>query len=129
MEISENLRCLYTAEVDDSGESYVIEVPAHEIELGDIEPGEVYRIGLLTTDGADSAGDAARTGERSGSGPPVSPGEQRTVEIETIGDQGDGIARVERGYVIIVPDGEEGDWVEIEIEDVRENVAFAEIID
>ncbi|MFC6906734.1 TRAM domain-containing protein [Halalkalicoccus tibetensis] len=36
--------------------------------------------------------------------PPVTEGNHRTVEIETIGEQGDGIARVERGYVVIVPD-------------------------
>jgi len=39
--------------------------------------------------------------------PPVTEGEQRTVEIEDIGDQGDGITRVERGFVVIVSDTEQ----------------------
>ncbi len=127
MEISEHLSCLYTAEIDADGDSYVIEVPAHEIELGDVEPGEVYRVGLFPAGAAEST-DTAGGDDREGSEPPVEVGERRTVEIETIGDQGDGIARVERGYVVIVPEGEEGDRVEIEIEQVRENVAFARIV-
>jgi predicted RNA-binding protein with TRAM domain len=49
------------------------------------------------------------------------------VEIEDIGEQGDGITRVERGFVVIVPDTEQGERVNIEITDVGENVAFAEV--
>ena len=63
------------------------------------------------------------------SGPPVQSGEIREVEIETLGDQGDGIARVERGYVIIVPGTEKGDQVRIEITTVRDNVAFGDVLE
>jgi tRNA/tmRNA/rRNA uracil-C5-methylase (TrmA/RlmC/RlmD family) len=31
------------------------------------------------------------------------------VTIETVGDQGDGIAKVERGYVVIVPETQPGE--------------------
>jgi len=55
----------------------------------------------------------------------VTEGETRTVEIEDIGDQGDGITRVERGFVIIVADTEKGEQVRIKIDTVQENVAFA----
>jgi predicted RNA-binding protein with TRAM domain len=51
------------------------------------------------------------------------------VTIETVGDQGDGIAKVERGYVVIVPDAQPGDEPTIEIEQVQQNVAFASIVD
>jgi len=51
------------------------------------------------------------------------------VIIETVGDQGDGIAKVERGYVVIVPEAQPGDEPTIEIEQVQENVAFASIVD
>jgi predicted RNA-binding protein with TRAM domain len=61
--------------------------------------------------------------------PPVEEGEQRTVEIETIGEQGDGITRVERGFVVIVPDTEQSERVTIEITDVRETVAFADVVE
>ena len=61
-------------------------------------------------------------------GPPVSEGERRTVTVETLGDEGDGIAKVERGYVVIVSDAEPGDTVTVEITNVRENVSFGSII-
>jgi predicted RNA-binding protein with TRAM domain len=51
------------------------------------------------------------------------------VTIETIGDQGDGIAKVDRGYVVIVPGGQPGDEPTVEIEQVQENVAFASVVD
>ncbi|SDD77190.1 Predicted RNA-binding protein, contains TRAM domain [Natrinema hispanicum] len=63
------------------------------------------------------------------SGPPVEEGEVRDVTIETVGDQGDGIAKVERGYVVIVSGAQPGDEPTIEIEQVQENVAFASIVD
>ena len=56
-------------------------------------------------------------------------GEVRDVTIETVGEQGDGIAKVERGYVVIVPDGKPGDEPTVEIDQVRDNVAFASIVD
>jgi predicted RNA-binding protein with TRAM domain len=66
---------------------------------------------------------------QSSSEPPVDEGEVRDVTIETVGDQGDGIAKVERGYVVIVPGAQPGDEPTVEIEQVQENVAFARIID
>ena len=60
--------------------------------------------------------------------PPVNEEETRTVTIETTGDQGDGIARVERGYVVIVPSSVPGDELEVEIQTVKQNFAMAEII-
>jgi predicted RNA-binding protein with TRAM domain len=56
-------------------------------------------------------------------------GELRYVEIEDIGKQGDGIARVERGYVIIVPGAEVGERVKVEITEVKSNFAVGEIIE
>jgi predicted RNA-binding protein with TRAM domain len=59
--------------------------------------------------------------------PPVSQGAIREVTIESLGDQGDGIAKTDRGYVLIVPGARPGDEVTVEITEVRENVAFAEV--
>ncbi|WP_424009045.1 TRAM domain-containing protein [Haloferax denitrificans] len=61
--------------------------------------------------------------------PPVAEGDVRTVIIDTLGDQGDGIAKVERGFVIIVPGTDPGDRVEVEVTDVKQTVAFAEPVD
>ena len=61
--------------------------------------------------------------------PPVDVGETRDVEIDSIGDQGDGIAKIYRGYVVIVPDTEVGDRATVRIESAKENVAFADVFE
>ena len=68
----------------------------------------------------------AMPSERHHQTPPVAEGEVRSVTINTLGDQGDGIAKVERGFILIVPGTQPGDQVEVEITDVKETVAFAE---
>jgi predicted RNA-binding protein with TRAM domain len=133
MEISDRLRCLYSADVEERDGEYVVDVPAQEIELGDIEAGETYRIALLpapsTSETKPNSPDTSVNQGRSPPGPPVEEGDQRDVEIEDIGEQGDGITRVERGFVVIVPDTSQGERVTVEITDVRENVAFADVVD
>ncbi|MFB6111036.1 MAG: TRAM domain-containing protein [Halobacteriaceae archaeon] len=131
MELSDRLLCLFNAEVTVMEDEYVISVPEREVETGGIEPGSIYRIAVV-----DQGGDQeARTAESPATGhpdepqPPVEAGEVRYVEIEDLGDQGDGIAKVERGYVLIVPGGEVGERVKIEIADVKPNFAVGEIID
>jgi predicted RNA-binding protein with TRAM domain len=135
MEIPEGLRCIFSAEVDEQQDSYVIGVPKNEVETRNIQKGRVYRTALLTTTeteaeegSSDSGAKADTTGSKQGvSGPPVGEGEVREVEIENIGDQGDGITRVERGFVVIVPETEKGERVTVEITDVKPNVAFGEV--
>ena len=58
----------------------------------------------------------------------MSEGDTRTVTIETTGDQGDGIARIEHGYVVIVPGSVPDDELTVEINVVKENFAIAEIV-
>lgn len=184
MEISEDLRCVFSAEVERKDGSYVIEVPERELRLNSLEEGDVYRIAVLARHGATASseteqspaadqrvatrseladeateapsasdstdtanGSPARsappasngegaTDQESNAGvetgepePPVDRGDEVTVDIEGIGDQGDGIARVDRGYVIIVPDTEKGERVRIRVTSVKQNVAFAEVIE
>lgn len=59
--------------------------------------------------------------------PPVKRGEHYRVRIESLGRGGDGIARI-RGFVVFVPKTRVGDEVEIEIKNVKERFAFAEVI-
>ena len=172
MEISEDLRCVFSAELVERNGSYVIDVPDREVDLGTLTDGETYRVAMLShgrTADADRTADAStagpddgvgsgvrkRSNEADGSGsrsarasgsngsttddraesaddepePPVDRGDEVTVDIEGIGDQGDGIARVDRGYVIIVPDTEKGERVRIRVTSVKQNVAFADVID
>ncbi len=131
MEISNKLLCLFSAEVDSDGDRYVIEVPKRELETGSVADGDTYRVALISTDTENEV--QSEEQEESDSPdepqPPVEAGEIRYVEIEDIGKQGDGIARVERGYVIIVPDAEIGERVKVEITEVKSNFAVGEIID
>lgn len=129
MELSEQLRCLFSARVEERDGSYVIEIPEQELRLGAIREGEVYRVGMFPDIAEPEAKPEAAESERGPPEPPVEEGEIREVEIEDIGEQGDGIARVERGYVVIVSDTEQGERVRIRISDVRQNVAFAEVVD
>lgn len=131
MEISDQLRCLFSARIQEQNGSYIIEIPDQEIQLGDIQNDETYRVALLSsTLNKETDGPVPESKHEPGpQKPPVEEGEQRDVEIEDIGEQGDGITRVERGFVVIVPDTEQGERVTVEISDVRENVAFAEVVE
>jgi predicted RNA-binding protein with TRAM domain len=130
---SDTLRCLFGATVREEEGEYLFEIPAREVEAETLTAGDRYRFAVL--DGPDESG---RPGDGEGHSrreapespqPPVEIGEMRYVEVEDIGDQGDGIARVERGYVIIVPDAEEGERVKIEVTDVKPNFAIARVVD
>ena len=134
MEISEELECLFSASIEQQDGSYVIDVPERELQLGDLQQGETYRVALVSSpphsepeQSAQAETDSER--ECDPPEPPVEDGETREVEIEDIGEQGDGITRVERGFVVIVPDTKESERVKIEITDVRQNVAFAEVVE
>jgi len=131
VEISEKLLCLFSTEVKTEEDRYVIEVPRQEIETGDIDPGEVYRVALISRSEAETATESQSHPQSAPSEPqpPVDVGETRYVEIEDIGKQGDGIARVERGYVIIVPGADVGERVKIEVSEVKSNFAVGEIIE
>ncbi|TKX36634.1 TRAM domain-containing protein [Halorubrum sp. CGM4_25_10-8A] len=134
-EISDSLRSLFSAQIEERDGSYVVDIPASEIEHDALAADETYRIAILTSDSStDSTNEQDRqqsTPQKAAStsaGPPVDEGEVREVMIETTGDQGDGIAKVERGYVVIVPGGQPGDEPTVEIDQVQENVAFASIV-
>ncbi|KAB1190680.1 MULTISPECIES: TRAM domain-containing protein [Haloferax] len=154
-DISDSLRLLFETSIERDGNRYVVPIPKELVENGSFSTAETYRIALLTaaasseaTSNTESVDDSAetnttrsekewdqaestsnRSSTQSGEtrSPPVEEGDLRTVTIDTLGDQGDGIAKVERGFVIIVPDAHPGDQVEVEVTDVKQTVAFAEM--
>jgi predicted RNA-binding protein with TRAM domain len=146
MNISDDLLCLYSARVTEQDDTYTIEVPKREVRQGSLQSGEAYRVALIPSTTNESASGAetrdevdTRAEETTEQGshprsrdarsdPPVSEGEMREVEIESLGDQGDGITKIDGGYVVIVPDTEVGERVTIRLDDVRENVGFAEVV-
>jgi len=58
---------------------------------------------------------------------PVKVGDELNVNIEAVGEKGDGIAKV-GGFVLFVPNTKEGDTVRIRITRVLRRVGFAEVI-
>ncbi|PAU84949.1 deoxyribonuclease [Halorubrum salipaludis] len=135
-DISDSLRSLFSAQIEERDGSYVVDIPATEIEHDALSADKTYRIAILasqpSTANTNQHEQHQATTQESTSpseGPPVDEGEVRDVTIETTGDQGDGIAKVERGYVVIVPGGQPGDEPTVEIEQVQENVAFASIVE
>jgi predicted RNA-binding protein with TRAM domain len=132
VELPDRLDCLFSASVEQHGNSYRIEVPENELEEDAVRSGETYRVAILPSSPQTAARQQPTAASSSGGGsqsPPVAEGDVRKVSIETIGDQGDGIAKIDRGYVIIVPETDPGDEVTIEIEQARANVAFAQVRD
>lgn len=149
VEISDSLRLLFETSVSNEQDRYVISIPKEAIEDSVSLADETYRIALLpalSSSGPDESypeDNPQRTGsdvtKSSGKGrlrerssraqkPPVEEGETRTVSIDTLGDQGDGIAKVERGFIIIVSGAQPGDEVDVQITHVKDTVAFAEPI-
>jgi predicted RNA-binding protein with TRAM domain len=134
MELPDDVLALYTAEIETSGGQPTIRVPESEVEIGSLEGGSKYRIAVLPpTADREEPDERTSEGSRGGvrgsgrGGPPVEEGEVREVEIEDVGDQGDGIARIGPGYVVFVPETSIGDRVTVEITEARENFAFGEV--
>lgn len=101
--------------------------------LGSIDTSESYHVALISNQrNSDTVQEDSKQIDTEQSvgqhEPPVSEGEQRVVKIEDLGDRGDGITRVERGFVVIIPETEVGERVRIRIETVREIVAFGEVV-
>lgn len=130
MEIPDQVLCLFSSQVEEHDDSYIVKLPDQEHDLGDIEGAGTYRVAILPHQ-AHAMTTTTKDSETTDHPPqpPVTEGERRTVEIESIGEQGDGIAKVERGYVLIIPDTKLGESVRIEISDVKQSVAFADVIE
>jgi predicted RNA-binding protein with TRAM domain len=136
VEIPDRLECLFSTSIDQQSDSYRIEIPRSELEEGTITAGETYRVAIVSgTPRSDDAETRQQPDDASASdspiqqSPPVESGDTREVTIESLGDQGDGIAKIDRGYVVIVPGTRPDDEVTVEIENARENVAFARVRD
>lgn len=132
METADELRCLFNARLVERDDSYVIAVPEQEVALGTLESGESYRVALLApVSEADSqqptTAGSQRGRDRDKREPPVERGDVIDVEIEDVGEQGDGLARIGPGYIVFVSETEIGDEVTVEITEVRENFAFGDV--
>ena len=128
VEIPDRLEYLFTATIEKDDDSYHIEVPQDALDMGTVSAGETYRTVILgNSQLSESQSQQKQPSAESTPTPPVNTGDVREVTIETLGDQGDGIAKIERGYVLIVPGARPDDEVTVEVTDVRENFAFTTV--
>src|SRR3989338_6361888 len=58
---------------------------------------------------------------------PVNVGDELDVKIEAVGEKGDGIAKKD-GFVLFVPNTNEGDEVKVRVTKVLRRVGFAEVV-
>jgi predicted RNA-binding protein with TRAM domain len=133
VEIPDRLECLFTGSVEEDKGSYSIEVPREALDMGQVSADETYRVVILDEPQSGGESQTAETSATAAASspptPPVSSGDIREVTIESLGDQGDGIAKVERGYVLIVPGARPDDEVTVEVTNTRENFAFTRVKD
>jgi predicted RNA-binding protein with TRAM domain len=118
-----DLLAVFSAEIERKNGDYVISIPDRELEVGDLDPDAVYRFGVL---GPVDSEPTPRKTESSRSTPPVDEGDVLEVEIDSKGEEGDGIAYVEGGYVVFVPNTAIGDVVNVEVVSVGPRFARAE---
>ena len=59
---------------------------------------------------------------------PVAAGDRVEVDVVDVGDEGDGIAKVD-GYTLFVPGADTGETVEVRVTDVKPRFGFAELVD
>jgi len=142
-EIPDSLQTVFSATVEQRGDSFHIEVPSSEVEAGALENGQTYRVTLLkqnTSRQSASPGELqdqahsemldpssdheGPTGYSTAPDPPVDEGDVVNVEIEGVGDEGDGLAKLD-GFAVFVPSGEPGDHLIVKIESVNRTVAHA----
>ncbi|MFB6157183.1 MAG: TRAM domain-containing protein [Haloferacaceae archaeon] len=142
LEISDDVRSLFHAELEHRDGAYVLEVPDSEIETGALDAGATYRVVLASspeTGTADAESKRAPASASNPSGragaagddhsPPVAEGDELAVVIEDQGDEGDGIARVGPGFIVFIPETTPGDRVRIRITDVTGSYAFGEVVE
>jgi 23S rRNA (uridine2552-2'-O)-methyltransferase len=59
---------------------------------------------------------------------PVREGDRLTVEVVDVGSEGDGVAKVD-GFTLFVSGAEEGDTVEVRVDDVKSDYGFAQPVE
>lgn len=137
MEIPDELVSLFNTRVQWRGGSFVVEIPSSEIRYGAVEFDSTYRIAILASNAEmprpersphEFGPDRTPRDLQVESKPPVSVGDTLTVHIEDIGEQGDGIARVDGEFVIFVPDTEVGDEVRIEVTHLVDTYGFGRVV-
>lgn len=86
MSTADTLLCEFMGKVEEQHGRYVVEIPEFEVTHGTLSAGAVCQFSVQTV--VTDAGKSPTTSR--GPSPPVATGERYTVEIEDVGDLGDG---------------------------------------
>jgi len=123
----DGLQYLFTEEIEEDGDDFIVQLPQSAMETGTLTDGTTVRVGVFDARPATGAGtpSAVESAPDEGPQPPVESGDLVKVHIESIGEQGDGVATVAGGYVVMVPDTEVGDELVVEITNATPSTGFA----
>lgn len=108
------------------GSSYVLEIDEETVNEAGAEPGETLRIGLFEPLEKGASMSTALDSKSTSSTKPVSEGDMIEVTPEDTGSQGDPLAEVE-GFAVIIPHGTLGETQAVEITEVKDRFAFADV--
>ncbi|MCO8242788.1 MULTISPECIES: 23S rRNA (uridine(2552)-2'-O)-methyltransferase [unclassified Haladaptatus] len=117
-------------ELLDSGGDFVVKVfqgPDLDDLRDDMEP-EFEYVRTMSPDASRDESSEVYLVARKRLTAPVRAGDKLEVTIEGVGSEGDGVAKVEE-YTLFVPNTEEGETVEIRVEDVKPKFGFAQRLD
>lgn len=118
---------------------YIVEIPSTVQEADVVDAGATFRVALISNEpgaiqNSNTDGDHGNAAGSSGSGSaatrtaPVSVDETLSVTITADGARGDGVAKVNGGFVVFVPETSVGDEVLIRVTEVKGTYAQAEVI-
>ena len=117
-------------DVLDSGGDFAVKVfEGRDLEgfREDVEPSFEYVRTLRPDASRDASSEVYLVGKHYLTAP-VRAGDELTVEVVDVGSDGDGVAKVD-GYALFVPGAEEGDAVDVRVEEVKADYGFAERVD
>lgn len=128
---------VFSGEVVEADDRYVVELPREIERSPGIREGP-YRVAIVARDEepirVSPRGQSERTTGTDRRQPtadrtaPVEVDETLTVTIQSDGDRGDGVAKVNGGFVLFVPDTSVGDEVLVRVTEVHGTYARAESI-
>ena len=138
--VPQELVYLSVHDIQQRNGQYYIQIPSEHIESGSLDQSKQYRIALIDTvdssqtesqylDRHSDESDSSNFDQGQRDQPPVSEGDVLTVEVDSTGEKGDGIAHVAGGYVVVVEGGTVGEEITVRIDTVKRNYSFATIID
>lgn len=121
---SSDLVAVANTRLEEGSDSVTVELPKRVVQNTSLRDGHIVQVAVHNPP-ADLL--PTRVGGPTGDGPPVNSGDEYTVTIDTVGDQGDGIAKVEGGFVLIIPDADPHEQVTVEVTNVYDSHAEATV--